>query len=175
MSDDNPMAVYKAAMGFTYDDLAEQFHVSRSVIQRVMEGAYPSIPPRVAEVLAYVNGTGRAEVDAQYQAYVNRELCNVILPPVAIDRNVALEDFDIWASIFLRINGVNFVGRVPHLAIARLLKINVAVIAKFYNGTLPQVPVQVIERLDQINTLRANMPVKKFSGWKPGSTGGNRP
>lgn len=154
MTPQNPLAKYKDDMGYTYDDLADQFAISRSVIQRAMEGAYPHLPPRIAETLAYVSGEPLNKVNSEYELYVNQELNRVALPPVALTKDTELEDFDIWASVLLRINGVNFVGRTPHLSIARLLKLNVTVIQKFYTGETASLPAQIIERVDLIRKMQ---------------------
>lgn len=154
MSPINPLAKYKDQMGYTYDEMAEQFGISRSVIQRAIEGAYHSLPPRVSETLAYVQGQDVKQVNREYELYVNQELHKVTLPPVALDHNTLIEDFDIWASVLLRINGVNFVGEVPKLAIARLLKLNVAVIQRFYSGDTAHLPAQILERVDLINEMK---------------------
>ena len=154
MEHQNPLNRYKTAMDYTYDDLSEQFQVSRSVIQRSIEGAYFSLPPRIVETLAYVEGKTVAQVNREYDLFVNKELAKVHLPPVALTKDTTLDDFDIWCSVLLRINGVNFVGNVPHLSVARILKMNTSVIASFYTGRTAHLPAQTIERVGLIKELQ---------------------
>lgn len=150
----NPLAKYKDSMGYTYDDLSKQFNISRSVIQRSIEGAYFTLPPRIVETLAYVEGSTAEKINRQYELFCNQELVAVNLPPVAIEHGTLVEDFDLWASVLLRINGVNFVGNVPHLAVARMLKVNVTIIQNFYSGHTANLPAQILERIDLINELK---------------------
>ena len=148
----NPLLRYKENMDMTYDELAKQFDVNRSVIQRAIEGAYWDLPPKIREVLAYVEGKSQEAINREYQQFVAAELSKVKLFPVAepISHETSVEDFEIWCSLLLRINGVNFVGKVPALSVARLLKLNVAVIANFLNGRTATLPAQIIERIGQI-------------------------
>lgn len=149
----NPLAEYKENMDYTYDELAKQFEVSRSVVQRAIEGAYYSLPPSIVDKLSYIEGKPKEKIELAYDAFVNNRLAKVDLPPVAIDRNTSLDDFDIWCSLLLRINGISFVGDVPKLSVARLLHINTAVIVNFYSGRTAQMPEQILERIEQIDSL----------------------
>ena len=144
---ENPLALYKKEMDYTYDELADQFEVSRSVVQRAIEGAYSALPPSIAEPLAYIRGVKVKDIQRQYDLYVNEQLKEVKWPPVALTKETTLEDFDIWCSLFLRINGVSFVGEVPKLSVARLLHLNTAVIVNFYSGRTARMPDQILERV----------------------------
>ena len=146
----NPLEQYKENMEYTYDDLASQFKVNRSVIQRAIEGAYYSLPPSITETLAYIEGVPTARINQQYEEWVKQELSSINLPPVALDKETSLDDFDIWAGVLLRINGVNFVGETPKLSIARLLKLNVATISNWYSGRTARIPAQILERVETI-------------------------
>lgn len=152
----NPLLKLKEQMNYTYDDLAEQFDVSRSVIQRIIEGAYPHISPRVAETLAYIQGVSREQIDKEYDEFVCGELHRVSLPAHDIDRNTSLDDFDVWAGILLRMNSIKWVDRVPHLSVARLLKLNVSVISRFYTGETAHIPLGIIDRVNTIKEMHVN-------------------
>lgn len=149
----NPLEQYKENMEYTYDDLANQFSVNRSVIQRAIEGAYYSLPPSIVNTLAYIEGVSSATINKRYDEWVKKELAKVDLPPVALTKYSSLEDFDVWASVLLRINGVNFVGETPKLPIARMLKLNVATITNWYSGRTATLPAQILERIETIDSL----------------------
>ena len=150
---ENPLAVYKREMDYTFDDLAKQFQVNRSLIQRAIEGAFYSLPPSIIDTLSYIEGIPKAELNKRYSEFVAEQLKSIKRPPVALTKDTSLEDFDIWCSLFLRINGVSFIGEVPHLTVARLLHINVALISNFYSGRTARMPNQILERVDQIGGI----------------------
>lgn len=150
---ENPLLTYKNEMDYTYSDLADQFKVSQSVIQRSLEGAYSKLPPAILDTLAYVRGVSIEQIDKEYQRYITAELAKVDLPLIPLNRDTSLDDFDIWCSLLLRINGVNYVGEVPKLSVARILKLNTVVIVNIYSGRTAHIPQTVLARVEQIKEL----------------------
>lgn len=150
---ENPLLTYKNQMDYTYEDMAEQFKVSRSVIQRSLEGAYSKLPPAVLGTLAYIRGVSIPVIAQEYEKFIATELAQVSLPLIPLNRDTDLDDFDIWCSLLLRINGVNFVGDVPKLSVARILKLNVSVIENFYSGRTAHLPDSILNRVAQIKEL----------------------
>jgi DNA-binding XRE family transcriptional regulator len=138
----NPIKILRMELGLTQGALASIAGITEQVILKSEQGLYPTLPPTVLRALSKVTGISEANIEAQYEEWINSELRQVVLPSVGLKFDTP-ESFLLWKAELCTLN------EVPNsvVAVCKLLKINPYVIQKYEAGRLKQTPLQLVERV----------------------------
>lgn len=144
----NPLNKIRSPL--TIEQFAKELEVSKSVIQRALEGSYPTLSEKFLKKLSKFSSLSVGEIEKEYAEFQKDCLSQVILPSIKLYRNSTIEEWNFWAYHASKLNGVTNTAT----GMGKLLKLNPAVIMKWESAGMNRIPLGILNRIEEINELR---------------------
>lgn len=149
-TNENPLSQYRSLHNRSLADAAKDFGVSITYIRRVEQGVFPELSPDFIQKLSDMTGTSELRLGLEYHRWIEMELTSVELPIIPLSRDTTVREWRIWAGVLCDLNDIDYTV----YGIAKLLKINPAILTKWENGKMDNIPAWIIERIQQIHELQ---------------------
>lgn len=141
----NPFSNFRTQSGLTYDQMSRRLEVSKTYLQRLIDGMIPNPTVEILQKLYEEGGERPAVSNIQYHEWIEEELNKVNFPVVPLNKDTTESEWMVYRALLCSINGIED----STLAAARLLKINPAILSKWEAYNMKNIPSGILERIEK--------------------------